>query len=178
MLAGIEWARAATERSSDPLFRKIDSNRIGALGHSCGGLQALSAGLDPRVDAVIAFNSGVYNRTGTGLSGVRIIKDDLARLHSPVAYFIGGPDDIAFPNAEDDLARITHVPVFLGNLPVSHGGTFALANGGDWGRVATAWLDWQIKGDGRAGRWFVGPDCTLCTSYGWTITRKQFPEKP
>lgn len=178
MLSAIDWARAVADRPSDPLFRKIDTSRIGALGHSCGGLQALSAGLDPRVDAVIAFHSGVYNRTGTGLSGVRITKSDLARLHTPVAYFIGGPGDIAFPNAEDDVARITHVPVFLGNLPVGHGGTFALNNGGDWGRVATAWLDWQIKGDAQAARWFVGPDCTLCTSFGWTITRKQFPEKP
>jgi dienelactone hydrolase len=178
MLAAIDWAGAANRRKGDPLFRHVDVTRVAALGHSCGGLQALSAGLDPRVDAVIAFNSGVYNRQGEGLSGVRITKPDLAKLHTPIAYFIGGPDDIAFPNAQDDVAQIAHVPVFMGNLPVGHGGTFGLANGGDWGRVATAWLNWQIKGDLKSARWFVGADCILCTSFGWTITRKQFPETP
>jgi hypothetical protein len=32
--------------------------------------------------------------------------------------------DIAHPNASDDVARIGHVPVFFGELPVGHGGTF------------------------------------------------------
>ena len=173
-LAGIDWA----QRAASPLRKHIDTSRIAAMGHSCGGLQALAAGADPRVRTVVAFNSGVYNRAGTGLSGVRIGKDDLRKLHGPVAYFIGGPTDIAHANAADDVSRIGHVPVFAGNLPVGHGGTFQLANGGDWGRVATAWLDWQLKGDAGAGRWFAGRECRLCTTFGWTITRKQFPEKP
>ena len=107
-----------------------------------------------------------------------ITKDDLKRLHTPVAYILGGPEDIAFPNGSDDFARIDHVAVMLANLPVGHGGTFRLANGGDWARVGAAWLDWQLKGDRQAARWFVGPGCRLCTSYGWTIQRKQFPETP
>ncbi len=148
------------------------------MGHSCGGLQAIAAAADPRIKAVVAFDSGVYNRAGTGLSGVRVTKDDLAKLHTPIAYFIGGTSDIAYPNAMDDAERIHHVPAFVGNLPVSHGGTFQLANGGDWARVGTAWLNWQIKGDARAGTWFVGPGCILCTSYGWSIVRRNFPEMP
>ena len=42
------------------------------MGHSCGGLQALAAGADPRVTTVVAFASGVYNRPGSGLSGVQV----------------------------------------------------------------------------------------------------------
>lgn len=124
----------------------------------------------------MAFASGVYNRPNTGLSGVQIAKADLARLHTPVAYILGGPEDIAYPNGTDDFARIGHVPVFLGNLPVGHGGTFNLANGGDWARVGTAWLDWQLKGDTEAAKWFVGPACGLCTDERWSVDRKQFPE--
>ena len=126
----------------------------------------------------VTFASGVYNRPGSGLSGVQITKDDLKRLHTPVAYFLGGPEDIAFPNGSDDFARIDHVPVMLANLPVGHGGTLGVANGGDWARVGVAWLDWQLKGDAQAARWFVGPHCRLCTSFGWTVQRKQFPEFP
>jgi dienelactone hydrolase len=177
MLAALDWA-ARTNASKGDLGGHIDDSRIAVMGHSCGGLQALAAGADPRVDTVVAFASGVYNRPSGGLSGVAITKDDLERLHTPVAYILGGPDDIAFPNGSDDFARIDHVPVMLANLPVGHGGTFRLANGGDWARVGTAWLDWQLKGDRQAARWFVGTGCRLCTSFGWTVQRKQFPENP
>ncbi|MCX7677568.1 MAG: hypothetical protein N2Z59_09370 [Alteraurantiacibacter sp.] len=178
MLAGIGWAWERTARVGDPLYGRLDPARVAVMGHSCGGLQALAAGADPRVSAVIALASGVYVRAGSGLSGVQIGKEDLARLHTPVAYIIGGPGDIAYPNAADDFARISHVPVMLANLPVGHGGTFALANGGDWARVAVDWLDWQIKGDRNAGYSFVGDGCRLCTAYGWSIERKQFPQDP
>ena len=126
----------------------------------------------------MAFASGVYVRAGSGLSGVQITKEDLARLHTPVAYVIGGPGDIAYPNAVDDFSRIAHVPAMLANLPVGHGGTFALANGGDWARVGAEWLDWQLRGDTAAARSFVGEGCRLCTSYGWSVERRQFPVTP
>src|SRR5690606_27547292 len=85
MLSAIGWAEQVNGDPADPLHGWIDPARIAATGHSCGGLQALSAGTDPRIDAVIAFASGVYIRANTGLSGVHIGKDDLVRLHTPVA---------------------------------------------------------------------------------------------
>ena len=33
-------------------------------------------------------------------------------------------------------------------------------------------------GDVQAARWFVGSGCRLCTTYGWSVQRKQFPEFP
>ena len=178
LLGAIDWARAADARRGDPLYGRIDLDRIAVLGHSCGGLQALAAGADPRIDTVMALASGVYNRQGSGRSRVSIAKEDLSRLHTPVAYILGGPIDIAYPNGLDDFARIDHVPVFLGSLPVGHGGTFRVANGGDWARVAVAWLDWRLKRDRVARAWFVGDDCRLCTTFGWTVQRKQFSQVP
>ena len=174
MLAAIDWAAAANADPANPLAGHIDPERVAVMGHSCGGLQALSAAADPRVDAVVAFASGVYNRPTGGLSGVAITKDNLVRLHTPVAYVLGGPTDIAFPNGSDDFARIAHVPAMLLNLPVGHGGTFALANGGDWARVGAEWLNWQLRGDSDAERSFIGDGCRLCTTYGWSIERKGF----
>jgi hypothetical protein len=178
LLAATDWARAANADPRSDLFRRIDVTRIAVMGHSCGGLQALAAGADPRIATVVAFDSGVYTRPGGGLSGVNIAKADLKKLHTPVAYVLGGPSDIAYPNGMDDFRLIDHVPVLVANQPVGHGGTFRRTNGGDWARFAVAWLDWQLRGDRTAGRWFVGTDCTLCTKSPWTLERKHFPERP
>ncbi|MBV9883310.1 MAG: hypothetical protein JO276_09905 [Sphingomonadaceae bacterium] len=178
LLGAIAWAQRANARPGDPLHGRIDLRRIAVMGHSCGGLQALAAAADPRVSTVMAFDSGVYVRAGSGRSGVAITKEDLLRLHTPVAYILGGPGDIAYPNGMDDFARIEHVPVFVGNLPVGHGGTFRVPNGGDWARVAVAWLDWQLKHSPAGRAWFDGADCRLCTTYGWTVQRKRLSQVP
>ena len=171
LLEAIDWAARAYPAA-------VDTSHIAVMGHSCGGLQAIAAGADPRIDTVVAFNSGVYNRPGGGRSGVSVTKDDLKKLHTPIAYILGGPTDIAYPNGSDDVERIHHVPVFYGNIATGHGGTFALAHGGEYGRIAVAWLDWRLRRDRRAGHFFAGPSCTLCVDPAWTVVRKQFPETP
>lgn len=45
-------------------------------------------------------------------------------------------------------------------------------------RAATAWLDWQLKGNADAGHWFAAPHCRLCTTDGWTVQTKHSPELP
>ncbi len=173
MLSAIDWARAVADRPSDPLFRKIDTSRIGALGHSCGGLQALVVAADPRVKAVLIHNSGVFPDGVNPISGMIVSKAELARLHTPVVYFLGGPGDIAYPNGTDDYARINHVPIAKLNMPVGHGGTFRTGtNGGTVAAASVDWLEWQLRGDKVAARSFVGVNCRLCVVPGWNMERK------
>jgi dienelactone hydrolase len=178
LLAAIDWAEVADSDPDHKYFDRIDTSRIAVMGHSCGGLQALSAGSDARIDTVVALASGVYNVGASPPGNVQITKDDLASLHTSVAYILGGPTDIAFPNGSDDFERINHLPAMLASLPVGHGGTFSLKNGGEWARVATAWLDWQLGESHAAGAWFAGPDCHLCRDERWTVKRKKFPQEP
>ncbi len=35
--------------------------------------------------------------------------------------------------------------------------------------MATAWLQWRLRGDPQAAKTFVGADCGLCANEGWTI---------
>jgi len=175
MIEAIEWAERETARQGSALYRRIDVTKIAIGGHSCGGLQALSVSHDPRIDTTLVLDSGIYNEPGTGRSRIKVEKSQLARLHSPVLYLLGGPSDIAYANGSDDVARIDRVPVFFGSLPVGHGGTFSAPDGGDWAKVSARWLDWQLKADADAGRDFAGRDCRLCTDARWTVVQKQLP---
>lgn len=177
LLEAIDWAARQTALSGSEFFGRIDISRIAVGGHSCGGLQALAVSADPRIDATLALASGIYNRPGSGRSGVQIDKTQLDRLHAPVLYLNGGVVDIAYANAVDDVERLDHVPVFFGSIDVGHGGTFfADENGGEWARVSTRWLDWQLKGDADASWDFAGPACRLCADERWDVVQKQLPD--
>ncbi len=175
MIEAIDWAERETTRQGGEFSGRIDVTRIAVGGHSCGGLQALAVSDDARIDTTLVLNSGIYNVPGSGRSRVAVDKSQLARLHAPVFYLIGGPSDVAHPNAVDDVERIDRVPVFYGELPVGHGGTFSEPDGGEWARVSTRWLDWQLKADADASWDFAGPDCRLCADERWTVVQKQLP---
>ena len=174
LIQGVDWAISENGRAGSPLRGKLDPKAIGVAGQSCGGLQAIVASADPRVRASLILNSGVMNDSSNRPPGMAIeaTKDSLTALHAPIAYIIGGPTDIAFANAEDDFVRLDGVSVFSGNLNVGHGGTFQHPNGGWFGDISVAWLDWRLKGDNRAGAVFEGPACGLCTDPAWTVKKK------
>ncbi len=176
ILAGLDWVLAQNADPQSPIYRHVDPAKVVVMGHSCGGLQAIRISADPRIKATVLFNSGVFN-TGpdSGRSALSVTKSELAKLHAPIAYIIGGPTDIAWPNATDDTARIVHVPLFFAHSPVGHSGTFWTApNGGEYGMIAANWLDFQLKGSAAAGKLFRGRDCGLCRMNGWTVPRPLF----
>ena len=101
-------------------------------------------------------------------------KDHLQKLHSPVLYIDGGKSDMAYPNGEDDFARIDKVPIAIAHFDdVGHGGTYSQPNGGEFGRVAVGWLKWQLKKDDAAGKMFSGESCGLCKDDKWKFEKKK-----
>ncbi len=74
----------------------------------------------------------------------------------------------------DDVERIRHVPVFLGNLTgVGHGGTYWDPNGGKAAAAVVAWLNWQLFGDAEGAKMFVGENCGLCRDPAWQFSSRQ-----
>jgi hypothetical protein len=197
----IDWAAAQNALEGGKYKGKLDLSKVAVAGQSCGGLQAIEASFDPRVTTTLVCNSGIINtqaagapgpavpgpgapgpggRGGAGRGGAPIMmpvnttKDMLQKLSIPMFYMIGGPSDIAYPNATDDFSRISKAPVVMMNHDVGHGGTYRQANGGEFGKAAVAWLKWQLKGDEAAKKMFVGTDCGFCSNSAWKIQVKNF----
>ncbi|WP_297099918.1 hypothetical protein [uncultured Draconibacterium sp.] len=169
----IDWAIAQNSDKNSPYYKKVDVENIAVSGMSCGGLQTLEMAPDPRVTTVVVCNSGVLPTPGGGMPGMpALVKDDLKKLHTPTLYLLGGETDIAYNNGMDDYKRINHVPVYVANLDVGHGGTYREPHGGEFARVATAWYQWQMKGDKEASKMFVGDDCGLCNDDEWKFESK------
>lgn len=172
LVEAIDWALAENSRADSPYFGRIDEAQIALSGFSCGGVQALRHAGDPRVDTLVLMNTGIFNEGPSPLPEMDITKEALAAIHTPTLYILGGEGDIAYANGMDDFQRIDHVPVAVANLPVGHGGTYHLENGGSAAQVAVNWLQWQLRGDAQARAWFVGENCQLCVDAEWTLERK------
>jgi len=173
MIAAIDWAEAETKQFGAPLFGRIDTSRIALMGHSCGAIQAIGASADQRVSTTIVFNSGVHQvRASSERGWAPVFLDQLDSLHAPIAFFIGGDRDYARRDAERNF-DLVKVPTFLANRDTGHSGTFwDDEKGGEWSRVALAWLDWQLRGNLDAATVFTGPDCSLCEDPGWQVRQK------
>jgi dienelactone hydrolase len=163
LVAGIDWAFEVNQKECSQYYNKIDTTKVAAMGQSCGGLMTLNMSSDPRLTTIVIWNSGLF-------TGNPKVYDN---LHTPVAYFSGGQEDLAYANAEADFAAITKVPVFWGDIPVGHGGTYLEDNGGVLGPVGAAWLKWQLLGETgpKGAGMFVGPNCGLCNTE-WVIKKK------
>jgi dienelactone hydrolase len=142
LIAAIDWASAQNGRRDSAYFGKLDLSKVAVMGQSCGGLQATAVASDPRVTTVVIWNSGVFPENAASpraaLSGAT--KASIQKFHAPVAYFLGGPTDVAYANGKDDFSRITTVPAFFGSIHSGHGGTYDHPGGGWFGEVGVAWL--------------------------------------
>ncbi|MGM8226961.1 poly(ethylene terephthalate) hydrolase family protein [Cellvibrio sp. ARAG 10.3] len=178
LLDAIDWAVAQNKDKKSIYFKKIDTKHIAVAGMSCGGLQALEVAGDPRVSSLVVCNSGIFNDPirGNAMPMMpQLDKTQLKKIHTPTLYLLGGPSDIAYNNGMNDVEQINHVPVFVGNIDVGHGGTYAQPFGGDYAKVATAWFNWQLKGDKKAGELFTGNPPGLSKFPGWTVDKKNMP---
>jgi hypothetical protein len=173
LLSALDWALAQNVDKKSPLHGKIDPSAVAISGFSCGGLQALQIADDPRVKTLIVMNSGIFKDSTQGINGINVSKVLLEKIHTPTFYILGGETDMAYANGMDDVDRIRHVPVFLGNLiGVGHGGTYWDPNGGKAASAVVAWLDWRLFGDREAAKMFTGENCGLCRDPAWQFMSK------
>lgn len=181
MIETLDWAETQNSDPSSIYFRKLDTENMALMGHSCGGLQALHSGsIDPRVDTVIAVGSGIFESGGLGGA----TKDDLLTL-PPTLWMNGGPEDIAYPQAEADFAEVhAYVPAVWANYDLTergsglfgaHNGTLNDELGGEYARASILWLDFMLKGKTENQAQFMQDTCGLCDADPkWSVQSKNW----
>jgi dienelactone hydrolase len=176
LLDALEWIAAENDRQGSPLLAKVAVEKVAVMGHSCGGLQAVKASVDPRVTTAVVLNSGMLADGDQYMRRHELERSILGEMHAPIAYFIGGESDIAYPNAENDWRALQELDLTAinANMDVGHGATYQMPNGGPFARGPLAWLQWQLKDDAQARAMFVGEACGFCSDSDWTLQR-HFP---
>ena len=157
-ITGLNWLLEQAEDAASPYFHHLDTEHIGALGHSEGGASTCIAAADPRIDA-IATISGTRALTG---------------LHSPALLICGGQDTVvSCDSVANTFATVTDQPaMFMNNLAADHGSWLGQngSKGPDFFAV-TAWFRVHLMNDEANRQFFFGPTCTLCTDERLTIQR-------
>ncbi|MCQ2104786.1 MAG: alpha/beta hydrolase [Fibrobacter sp.] len=152
----LDWLEKKNNTPGDPLYQKLDMTKVGASGHSMGGLQSEKMLLgDDRVITAVLNNSGAFDHaTAAKVSKSKTIA---------IVYGEGGMER---PNAEGDYYSVKAgmVPACL--LKMTGGKGNECQNGecgwghgsGPWGGMAAtvAWMRWHLGGEDFRKKDFVG----------------------
>ena len=164
----INWVVQQASKKTSDYYKAVDVNNIALSGHSCGGAQAIANCANSRVKTLLIMNAGMGGMSMGGAS-----PQTLNQLHCPIIYMTGGPDDVAYGNARTDFNNIKKVPVVWACMTsAGHGATYWDPRGGDFGRVAIKWMDWQLKGYSENASIFLKPDNVMFPK--WNIQKRNF----
>ena len=165
LIEAINWIEKESKDSKSRFYNKVNTQKIAAMGMSCGGIMSYGASGDPHVSTVGIWNSGLFSEEDR--------KKHFDMMHGSAIIITGGESDIAYANGKADFESMpAKIPVFYGVYPsVGHGGTYSQDNGGPFGKVAVPWLKWQLDGDnGATGKaYFTGDTCVPCKDPNWKI---------
>ena len=168
VVEAINWLVKQEKLKTSDYYKAINVNNIALSGHSCGGAQAIANCANSRVKTLLIMNAGMGGMSMGGAS-----PQSLNSLHCPLIYMTGGPDDVAYGNAQTDFGKVKVKVAWADLSNAGHGGTYYSSYGGEFGRIAIKWMDWQLKGFKQNARIFLKPDLTGF-SRNWSIQTRNF----
>lgn len=154
-IPALNWLEKKNTTQGDVLYGKLDMTKVGASGHSMGGLQSEKMLInDKRVITAVLNNSGAFNHA------------ELANVpQGKTAAIVYGEGGMERPNAEGDYNNNNvKVPACLLKMTGGQGnecynGECGWGHGsGPWGGMAAtvAWMRWHLGGEDWRKDDFVG----------------------
>lgn len=154
-IPALDWLAKKNSTPGDVLYGKLDMTKVGASGHSMGGLQSEKMLIsDKRVITAVLNNSGAFNHA------------ELANVPAgKTAAIVYGEGGMERPNAEGDYNNNNvRIPACLLKMTGGQGnecqnGECGWGHGsGPWGGMAAtvAWMRWHLGGEDFRKSDFVG----------------------
>ncbi len=157
MIKGLDFMFAANDDPSSKYYQKIDTTKVGAMGHSQGGMATASASSDPRVNAVILFNGGTTaSKPFLAISGDRdLFTTAASQLANPVnaaprgaAFLFYHMVPTTLPSGEPTGPSAGHLTLMMEPERVVE--------------ATVGWWDMVLKDDATARDLYIGDNCGLC----------------
>lgn len=158
MVGGIDYLIEADSDPDSEFHGMLNTDKIGATGHSQGGGGAINAATDPRVtcSAPIAPAPG-----------------NAAQVEGPMLLIAGGQDAIVSAS----LVRMTSFSLVrcptIFAIEQSMGHMDFAFNGGNARGYLTAWFMYLLQNDAAAAQAFIG-ECEICSNANWEVEKKNF----
>ena len=152
MLRALDLAKTLNEQEGSVFYKRLDLDKVGAMGHSQGSSATANASSDPRIKAVILWNGGlsVTTKPFLAVSGDRDIGGYTpADMSSAVQ---GSSLPAAFLYFHQVLETGGNV---TGHLTLMEQPERV------W-KPTVAWWKYMLNGDEEAKKMFLGADCGLC----------------
>ena len=170
----LDWLEKKNNTPGDPLYQKLDMTKVGASGHSMGGLQSEQMLInDSRVVTAILNNSGAWD----GKAAAQV-PTGVGKTIAIVYGEVGSESDNAKNDYNNPGVKIPACLIRMENNNYGHGS-------GPWdGQAATvAWMRWHLGGEdfrkadfvGSTGKYIDGPVYTWQGAKGnWKGQCKNF----
>jgi len=148
-IVGMNWIIKQNDSVGSPYYQRLDTSRIGQLGHSFGGMSTCLTAADPRYKA-LATICGTKELTG---------------VHTPMLFFCGGKDGtVPCTGVRDVFLTVKNQPAFYVNeLNSDHGSWVYQQAKGVSLSAAAAWFRVYLMNDTANRKYFFGSNCTFCS---------------
>lgn len=169
----VDWAFEANQDPQSPYYGKLDTGRIVAAGNSCGGVTALGlAAEDTRIKSVFVLSGS----SAIPLSPPETRAAVMGAVSVPVGYIVGGEEDIARADANNDYDLLQPgVPALIisrsagDHITVSTDATILA----DEAKLSLDWLDLALYGTPEAATTLRSATvCNGCEAGVWSVKSK------
>lgn len=151
MTKALDFAEAANKDQNSVYFNRLDLTKIGAMGHSQGGMATVTAANDMRVKSAIIWNAGTSaSKPFLTVSGEHDLTGYTAQSMASAIKGSTQPAAYLFYHMVPETGSVS------GHLTLTNQPERVV-------EAATAWWDYMLKGDMKARDMFVGTSCGLCS---------------
>jgi dienelactone hydrolase len=170
--AAIDWANEQHARAGGLFAGQLDLDRVVAAGNSCGGITSLTlAGDDARVRAVFVLSGSSVGPNATGDQAAAVMD----KVTVPVGFAVGGPEDIASSQADQDFDLLAPgIPGFVAKRASGDHITVStdVAILAEVAEIGVNWIDYALTGNETARQNLVDRPSPSSAPGVWTTQAK------